>query len=214
MALALAAAAAMVLTVGCTSLMVTALYLFQGNDEEAKFTGLKGKKVAVVCRPMVSLQDSGANVSRELAKQIGTLLEEKGDKIKTIDQQKIAKWTDTNPWDEYTEVGKAVKADVVVGIDLESFSLFKAQTLLQGNAKVKIVVYDCKTGKLLFEDEIPQYLYPPNAPVETCVQSESEFRRHYIHALAGRIGLTFYSHDRYYNIGQDASALGGEGAEQ
>jgi hypothetical protein len=206
-ALAFALVAAMVSTIGCTSAMLTAVYLFKGNDEDAKFAGLKGKKVAVVCRPMVSLQDSGTNVSRELAKQIGALLEEKGSKIKTIDEQKIAKWTDNHQWDEYLEVGRAVKADVVVGVDLESFSLYKAQTLFQGNAKARIMVYDCKNGKTLFEAHVPQCLYPPNSAVETSVQTEPEFRRHFIRVLAERIGENFYPHDRYSNFGQDTTIL-------
>jgi hypothetical protein len=205
--LSLALAAATVSTVGCTSALLTAVYMFKGNDEDAKFAGLKGKKVAVVCRPMVSLQDSGSNVSRELAQQITTLLQEKGSKIKTIDGQKIARWTDENRWDEYTEVGKAVKADVVVGVDLDSFSLYKGQTLFQGKAKARVLVYDCKTGKLLFEDHIPQCLYPPNSAVETCVQTEPEFRRHFIHVLAERVGQNFYPHDRYANIGQDTTVM-------
>ena len=208
MALALAAAAVAVSTVGCTSLLLTAVYLFKGNDEDAKFDGLVGEKVAVVCRPMVSLQDSGANVSRELAKQVGALLEAKVTKIKVVNEQKIVKWTDKNyPWEEYTEVGRGVKAEIVVGINIESFQTIKAQTLLQGNSKVRLVVYDCKTRKLLFEEHLPQYVYPPNNPVEMSVQSEPEFRAHYIHALAERIGLNFYPHDRYYNIAGESEAL-------
>ena len=85
MALALAAAVVAVSTVGCTSLLLTAVYLFNGNDAGAKFPGLQGKTVAVVCKPMLTLQDSSANVTRELAKQVAALLVEKGDKIKPID---------------------------------------------------------------------------------------------------------------------------------
>ena len=72
-----------------------------------------------------------------------------------IDQRKIAKWTDENTWEEYSEVGKAVKADMVVGIDLESFSIYQGQTLYQGKADATIRVFDCRHGnKEVFEKTI------------------------------------------------------------
>ena len=66
-------------------------------------------------------------------------------KIKTVNQRKVAKWTDENTWEEYAEVGKAMKADMVVGINLEGFSLFQGQTLYQGKANATVRVYDCAT---------------------------------------------------------------------
>ncbi|MCX5673407.1 MAG: hypothetical protein NTX87_00205, partial [Planctomycetota bacterium] len=132
-----------------------------------EFGGLKGKHVAVVCRPLPSLQYSNSNVGRDLAGQITLLLQQNVPKIKTVDQRKIAKWTDENRWEEYVEVGKAMKADVVVGIDLESFSLYQAQTLYQGKANATVQVYDCKSGKILFEKTMPQSVYPPNTAIFT-----------------------------------------------
>ena len=79
-----------------------------------------------------------------------------------IDQRKVAKWTDENTWEEYSEVGKAMKADMVVGIDLESFSIFQGQTLYQGkaNATIKVSIVS-KGGKLVFDKSIPQCGLPP-----------------------------------------------------
>ena len=139
-------------------------YLFKGTDVDADFADLKGKKVVVVGRPMVSLQYANSNVGRELAQQISALLKEEVPKIKIVDQRKIAKWTDENTWEEYPEVGKAMKADMVVAVDLESFSLYQGQTLYQGKANATIRVFDCKkNGKEVFRKSIPQCVYPPNA---------------------------------------------------
>ena len=113
---------AVLLAVVCRNLWSTAMYLIKGDDVDPDFAELKGKKVAVVCRPMVSLQYANSNVGRELAQQISVLLQEQVPKIKIVDQRKITKWTDENTWDEYPEVGKAMKADMVVAVDLESFS--------------------------------------------------------------------------------------------
>ena len=70
MALALAAAVVAVSTVGCTSLLLTAVYLFNGNDAWGQVPRFAGQdRGGRSCKPMLTLQDSSANVTRELAKQ-------------------------------------------------------------------------------------------------------------------------------------------------
>ena len=129
-------------------------------------------------------------------------------KIKVIDQRKIAKWTDENTWDEYPEVAKAMKADMVVGVDLESFSLYLGQTLYQGKANASIHVFDCKkNGKEVFHKSIPQCIYPPNGAIATSERTEPDFRNEFVGVLADQIARHFYSHDPYADYGQDAAAL-------
>jgi len=197
---------------GCRSALATAMYLVKGTDVEPDFKGLKEKKVAVVCRPLVSLQYRNANAGRNLAKQITLLLQEKVPKIKTIDQRKVNNWTDENMWQEYAEVGQAVGADMVVGIDLESFSIFQGQTLYQGKANATIRVFDCATETALedgpiFEKIIPQSVYPPNSAVPTSDRTEPEFRREFIHVLADQIARHFYAHDPHADMTLDTTAL-------
>jgi uncharacterized protein YbjQ (UPF0145 family) len=193
---------------GCRSALATAVYLWKGNDVPPDFDELKGKKVAVVCRPLVSLQYRNATVARDLAQQITMLLQEKVSKIRTVDQRKVAKWTDENTWENFSEVGKAMKADYVVGIDLESFDLFQGQTLYQGKANASIHVYDCSKGnKLVFEKIIPQSVYPPNAGVPTSDKLEAEFRREFVAVLADQIARHFYAHDPNADLAQDAAIL-------
>jgi hypothetical protein len=207
-ALVLALALAVLPAVGCQSILVTAMYLIKGNDVDADFDGLKGKKVAVVCRPVVTLQYRDSNAGRDLAQQISLLLQKEVKKIQVIEQRKVTKWTDENTWEEYSEVGKAMKADMVVGIDLESFSIFQGQTLYQGKANATIRVFDChKGGKLVFEKAMPPSIYPPNAAIATSERTEPEFRREFMQVLANQIARHFYPHDAYADLGQDAAAL-------
>ena len=207
-ALVVALAVAVLPALGCQSVLVTAMYLIHGTDVDADFPGLKGKKVAVVCRPLVTLQYRDSNAGRELAQQITLLLEKEVPKIQMIDQRKVAKWTDENTWEDFSEVGKALKADMVVGIDLESFSIFLGQTLYQGKANATIKVFDCHKGsKLVFEKAIPQSIYPPNIGVSTSERTEAEFRREYLLVLANQLARHFYSHDPYADLGQDAQSL-------
>ena len=194
--------------VGCREVATTVMYLWKGMDVDPEFAGLKGKKVAVVCRPLVSLQYRNANVARDLAQQITVLLQQQVPKIQTVDQRKVAKWTDENTWEEYPEVGKAMKADMVVGIDLEGFSLYQGQTLYQGKANATVRVYDCKDGnKMVFEKTMPQSVYPPNSAVPTSERLEAEFRREFEAVLADQIARHFYAHDEFVDVGQDAAAL-------
>jgi hypothetical protein len=195
---------------GCSNALFTLVYLIKGTDVDPDFKELKGKKVAVVCRPVGSLSYSDVNVGRDLAQQITLLLQEQVPKIKTIDQKKVARWTDENAWEEYPEVGKALKADMVVAVDLESFKILQGQTLYQGKANATVRVYDCsKTGKgkEVFRKNLPQSIYPPNAPIPTTDRTEPEFRREFVMILANQIARHFFAHDAHADLGQDAQAL-------
>jgi hypothetical protein len=194
--------------VGCHSVAFTAMYLFKGLDEDPDFAGLKGKRVAVVCRTPETF--SGASVSRELAKRVSLLLGEKVPKIKMIEQQEVANWMDKNTWEEYSEIGKALKADLVVAIEMEQFSDLVGQTLLQGKANVTVLVYDChKGGKEVFQKHLPPVVYPRSMPVPLAERgTEETFRHEFIMVLADRIGRLFYAHDPHADIGEDAVALG------
>jgi len=204
----LIASAAMASSGGCQAVMTTAMYLIKGTDVDPEYAGLKGKKVAVVCRPITELNYANSGVGCDLVREMSKLLQERVPKIKVVDAQKVNKWCDENTWEEYVEVGKALKADLVVGVELEKFSIYQAQTLYQGKANTVVRVYDCKDGgKVVFEKILPQTVYPPNAFIQTSDVQESEFRREFVGVLADQIARHFYSHDPYADLGQDNSAL-------
>lgn len=207
LALALLAVAAVLSAGGCAGGMFTIMYLLKGNNAPAECDKLKEKRVVVVCRPVVALQYRNARVEHDLAEQVGVLLRENVPKIKVIDHRKAAEWMDENNWDDYLQVGRALKADMVVGIDLEQFSMLQGQTLYQGKASTQIKVYDCKTGKLVFEKNPPQSVYPPNRVVQTSEKQEGEFRREFIRVLADQIGRCFYEHDPHADIALDARSM-------
>lgn len=201
------AVAALAPALGCTSLFFTAMYLFKGNNAPAECAKLKDKKVVVVCRPVVALQYSNARVEHDVAEQVSALLKKNVPKIRIVDHRKVAEWMDENTWEEYTEVGKALSADLVVGIDLEQFALRQGQTLYQGRASAHLRVYECKSGERVFEKRLPQSVYPPNRVVQTSEKQESDFRREFIRVLADQIARHFYEHDAYADIALDAKSL-------
>lgn len=194
-------------TCGCTSMLFTAAYLFKGNDAPPECDKLREKRVVVVCRAMVTLQYNLARVDQDLAQEVGVLLRQNVPKIKVVDHRKVAEWMDEHTWEDYVEVGKALNADLVVGIDLERFSLHKSQTLYQGRASTEIKVYDCHTGKLVFRKRPSEAVYPPNREVQASEMQESDFRRQFVRVLADQLARHFYAHDRYENFALDAKGI-------
>jgi len=207
-----ALAAAMLSTAcGCRSALATAAYLVKGTNVDAEFDGLEQKKVAVVCRPLASMTFSNANVAKDLAREVSLLLKNNVPKIEMIDQQKVNQWLDENGgWADYSEFGgeDRLGADVLVGIDLQGFSIYQSQVLYQGKANVKLTVYDCANdNEIVFEKELPQSVYPPNAVISTSEKQERQFRREYLRILADQIGRCFYAHDRHADYALDVNAL-------
>ena len=200
--------AAAIPAVGCRTVLTTAAYLIKGTDVDADYDGLKEKKVVVVCRPMTSLTFRDSNVAKDLAREVGNLLRANVHKIEVIDQAKVNEWIDEHEWTEYGEIAEALEADMVVGIDLLSFTIYQGQTLYQGKANVVVKALDCADGnKAVFEKELPQSVYPPNAGVERFSKPESEFRRKFVRVLADQIGRHFYPHDPHADMALDATVL-------
>ncbi len=202
-------AALVLVTSGGCSLLPFIAYLYEGIATKAEYDGLKGKRVAVICRPVASLQYQSSSVSRELSMAVADLLAMHVRHIKLIDQDEIDRWEDENEWDNYIQIGKALKADMVVGIDLDQFSLLQGQTLYQGKASVEVSVYDLSkttTKRPVFQKSLPQRMWPPNAPIPAAEKPLAEFQREFINQLAGQIGRHFYDHDATQDFAADSAA--------
>lgn len=193
---------------GC-SMLATGLWVIKGTDDKAEFPGLEGKRIAVVCRPVSSLQYRNPTVARDLAKQVGVLIAKHCPKTHVIEQREVSEWTDEKGLDEFTQIGKALNAEMVVGIDLDDFNLFQGQGLYQGKATMRAAVYDVKSGSSdpVFEKSIPQIHYPPNSPIPAGDKPEAEFRAQFLKILAERISTLFYDHDPTAEFANDSTAL-------
>ncbi|MDZ7616699.1 MAG: hypothetical protein U1E05_06825, partial [Patescibacteria group bacterium] len=189
-------------TAGCAA-FTTAMYLMGANDIPAEFKGLKGKKVAVVCRPVASVAFRDTGAAQDLAREVNRLLAKNVAKVQMVDQQKVAAWVDERYDGDYsfTEAGEAFDADMVVGIELQEFSLHMGQTLYQGKANVRFVVHDMRDGqRVVFDRELPQIAWPPNGGIETSERQESLFRSQFIRVVSDQVGRYFYAHDPASNF--------------
>lgn len=179
---------------GCSTLGTIA-YLVQPNDVPAEYNGLRGKHVAVVCKPIVELEFSDAGSGRELANIVGSLIEQNVRKTRVIGQQEVARWADENDWVDYPTLGKALDADMVVGIDLEQFRMHEGSTLYRGRAAAHVRVFDVKNKTVVFERRIDDFAYPGDSAVPATDRSETQFRAMFLQVLARRVTRLFHPHD-------------------
>jgi len=194
--LASAGLAALVLpsVAGCSTLL-TAAYLIAPQDVPAEYKGLKGKHVAVICRTIVELEFSDAGSARELAGTVGMMLEKNVRKARVIGQDEVARWIDENSWVDYPTVGKALDADMVVGIDLESFRLHEGSTLYRGRATVNVRVYDVAEKKVVFAKRFDDFSFPTDGAMPVTDRSEAQFRAMFLQILARRVSRCFHAYD-------------------
>jgi hypothetical protein len=191
---------------GCSTLLTVA-YLVQPADVPAEFKGLKGKHVAVVCRPIVELEFSDAGSARELAALVDSQIKTNVRKVAVIGQQEVSRWLDENSWVDYPTLGKALDADYVVGIDLERFRLHEGSTLYRGRATATVRVFDVKTGAVAFEKRIDDFSFPANSGIPSTDQSESQFRAMFLDMLARRVSRCFHAYESRETFAEESRTV-------
>ena len=201
------ALASLLPSTGCLHLlMATGIYLWDGgNNVPAECKALEKQRVVVVCRPPASSEYSFAGASRELAKRVSDLLEMNVPGIEVVNQKEVDNWIDESDLTDFKDVAKAVKADMVVHVELEHFDLYKGPTLYQGNAEITISVYDMKEkGKRVWERNLGQVLYPANSATPSQDKPVQHFQRDFVVVLADRIARNFYKHEAHADFAMDA----------
>lgn len=205
---AMAALGVLATAAGCQSAMFTAAYLINGTEVKPEYEGLKGKKVVVVCRATSELEFANVSVADELSTALGRLLGERVKRIQLISAREVERWSDENEWEEFTEVGEALDAQIVVGLDLDQFGIYQGQTVYQGTAIVGIHVYDMEhDGAQVYNSTPPQTRWPPNSVEPVGTKLPAQFRKEFIQVLANEIGRHFYPHDPAMDFARDADAL-------
>jgi hypothetical protein len=207
--LAMASAGLIAATPGCGTLATIAYWVKGGDRVPAKFSGLKGKRVAVVCLDTHSLGGPGSEADA-IAKAVTLTLEANVKDIKMVRQSEVADWIDNQSGDltDYRDVGRGVKSDMIVGIDLLSFNLHEGQTLLKGRARVGVKVYDMSkgNGELAYESAVKEIAWPENG-ARHVTENEANFRAIFIHTLAQKVSRDFYSYELMEEFAGDAAHL-------
>ncbi|WP_442484703.1 hypothetical protein [Aeoliella sp. SH292] len=193
---------------GCHQMLATGIYVLEGgNVEPAQCKEFEGKRVVVVCRPPSTSEYSHAGAARVLTRNVTTLLRENVKKVEMVEAREVDKWLDESDWDDIQELGRAVKADRLLVIDMEHFDLYKGKTLYQGAATINLTVYDVnERDKVLWEKDLGEMLFPANSAIPVQDKPAQQFEREYIAILARQIAVYFYKHDPNANFALDALA--------
>ena len=193
---------------GCT-LLSQVVMTMQDRRIEAKFKGLEGKKVAVVCLDAHTLRQPGGEadaMARALSKELATNVKD----IKLISESKVADWMDNQRDDvvDFRDVAKGVKADMVVGIDLKAFRIHEpGGTTLRGRATVEAKVYDLsKPHDPVHTIEETQVTFPEHGQVHV-TESAVNFRKVFIQQIAHRLAKEFYAYDKTLDFNSDAKFI-------
>ena len=206
--LVLAAICVLPVTSGCGILATMAYWVHGPSKMPPKFTGLEKKRVAVVCLDANSLGGPGGEADA-IARAVTLNLSQNVPGVNMVRQQEIANWMDTQSQDltDYRDVGRGVKADMVVGIDLRSFSIHEGQTLLKGRSSVGVKVFDMTKGGEVVYESPPNEISWPESGARHVTENEANFRTIFIHTLAQRIAREFYAYEMNIDFGSDARFL-------
>jgi hypothetical protein len=208
--LAVAGLCLALLPLGGCAIVNHLMYVVHGATVPAEFAGLVDKRVAVVC---ISANDDYGPDSTTvlLSREVERLLQERVKKIRLVRHQEVANWIDRNDWQhDYLEIGRGVKADLVVAVDLGRFSLYEGSTLFKGHADVQVSVYDMsKEGASVFSTTLYDYSFPSKGAQSITDVSEAAFKRAFIKMLAQHVARSFYEYDIQENVASDPAALAG-----
>jgi hypothetical protein len=199
----------MLAATGCVhSLLATGIYLWQGgNVIPAEFEGLEDQRVVVICRPPASHEYRNAGAARSVGKRVSQLLEKGVSGIDVVSPREVDNWVDEQDWENFKDLGRAVKADRVVYVELDDFDLFKGKTLYQGDAIINVSVYDMQdNGKLMWDRHLGQVLFPRNSGIPSADKSVQAFQRQFIEVISTQIAEHFYAHNPNNSFALDAVA--------
>lgn len=193
---------------GCGA-VATVAWLIHGPEKvPAKFNGLEGKRVAVVCLDGNSLRGPGGEADA-IAKAVSVAIGYHVPDVEMVRFEEIADWIDNRGDDltDYRDVGRGVKADMVIGIDLASLTIHEGQTLLKGRARTGVKVFDMKKGgQVVYEVPVQEIAWPESG-ARHVTENEANFRAIFIHMLAQKISQDFYDYELIEDFGKDAAHL-------
>ncbi|MFO0906637.1 MAG: hypothetical protein U0939_26775 [Pirellulales bacterium] len=194
---------------GCVGGIAQLIYVIKGNKIPAEFDGLAGKKVAVVCVANNSSYDPSAAASI-LSQLVEMRLRQNVKNIKVVRQQEVANWIDNNDWDQtdFRDIGKAVNADLVLGIDLDGYRLHEDATMFKGRANVTLTVYDMSQGgDAVFRRTLDNFAFPINGGQHVSETTDTQFQRKFLATLSQDIAKHFYPYEFNDEFARDADML-------
>lgn len=194
------------MSTGCIGLTANLAGLFIHNGPPVEYEGLEDQRVAIVC--MMDEGEMNSKAVQMLTSYIHANINSHVDDVDTVPQTTVERWLERHPNGEFdfVDIGKGVRAEKVVAIDIANLTLMNGQTLYQGKADITVTVHDVESQKLEFRKDLPEFTYPNmGGPAVTDV-TESKFRGLYLQIMADRISSLFYPVDMNESFALDAKS--------
>ncbi|MDM4016328.1 hypothetical protein [Roseiconus lacunae] len=187
-----------VATTGCAPLIANFMHVTGADLTPAAYEGLEKSSVAVVT--ITENSRFGDDISATmLSHAVGKILTSEVKDIELVRDDEVANWRDVHGWDQidFAEIGRGVKADKVVAIEVLNLSLQEGPTLFRGQANIHLSVIESKSGEVLFSTDVEDFTYPTIAGgVSTSETTEARFRKLFVgNILAKRIARQFHPFD-------------------
>lgn len=192
---------------GCVGTLAQLMFVVKGHDIPAEYSEFEGQRVAIVVGTDSSAygQDPLAN---KIQRYVGHHLAANVDDIELVPSMEIVNWIDVNGWgdspSQLAELGKEVSADLVLGINVEGYSIREGRTLYKGRSDVTLQVVDAESGNVTYSKGPEHFEYPENGrpSIQT---TDRKFETFYLAWLTKNISHQFYNHDRLVDVADDAA---------
>lgn len=191
---------------GCVKLAANWINAIRGNEIPAEYDGFKEQRVAVVCGTDQGLSSDATTAI--VTSYVHTALKQNVKKIDLVRPQEIEQWLDVHGTVEsdYVEIGRAVKADKLLAIDLSKLRVKDGPTLYRGRCDVGVTVYDiADDGAIVFRKQVPDFTFPKDSAT-IADTSETKFRNMFIKIIAHKVAGMFFPLDPTADYGLDATA--------
>jgi hypothetical protein len=197
---------------GCSQFVLLSYVLGGPPSIEPDFDAQTGKSldrpdvtVAVIAYASTKLKVENPKIDVDLAKRVALRLAS-SKRINIVHPDTVHAWLDEHPdWEKAEEVGRGLKANYVIEIELESFSLYEehSASLLRGRTEGYVNVHEISAdgiGERIYSKDL-SLVFPTEAPRSTYDQTLTSFKREYLTRLSELIGWMFierYSGDKMH----------------
>lgn len=192
---------------GCVSLMANIMHIIHGRNVPAPFDKLEGKRVAVVVNSESGMNDMPVVI---LGRNIREILAEKVKEIELVPQSQVERWANEQDWEDvdYEAIGKGVKADYVVAVELIGLQLKDGDTLFRGRCDCYTTVYEVGKGNkpAYRAPSMQNFSFPSMGGQPTTGTDENTFRRLFLSIVAKRVARNFHPYNPDEDIAADAEA--------
>jgi hypothetical protein len=192
---------------GCVRLAANLVNAIQGSDRPAEYNGFEKQRVAIVCGTDKGLSTDAT--SALLTGYVHMALNTNVKKIELVRQDEVEQWLDAHGWTEsdYVEIGKAVKADKLLAIDVSNMTVKDGATLFRGQCDIAVTVYDiADNGSIVYRKQIPEFTFPKMGGPTIADTTEPKFKNLFVTIIAKKVAGLFYPVDPTSDYAIDATA--------